>query len=102
MKRALTLMIAGGALAVMSGAASAHGGNVGFSVSIGAPVYAPPVYYAPPPVYYAPPPVYYPPPRVYYAPPAVYYGPPAYYGGYRHGYGYGDGRGHGHGRHGRR
>jgi hypothetical protein len=95
MKRALTFILAAGALA-LSGVAAAHGGNVGFTVSIGAPVYAPPpVYYAPPPVYYAPPPVYYPPPRVYYAPP-VYYGGPAYYGGprYRHGHGHG-------GRHGR-
>jgi hypothetical protein len=96
MKRALTFILAAGALA-LSGAAAAHG-NVGFTVSIGAPVYAPPpVYYAPPPVYYAPPPVYYPPPRVYYAPPAVYYGAPVYYG--QRGW---HGRGHGHGgRHGR-
>ena len=100
MKRALTLIFAVGALA-LSGAAAAHG-NVGFSVSIGAPVYGPPpVYYAPPPVYYAPPPVYYAPPayyppRAYYAPPAVYYGPQAYYGGRGwHGHGHG-------GRHGRR
>ena len=87
MKRALTLLIAAGILG-LSGAASAHS-NVGFSVSIGAPVYAPPpVVYAPPPVYYTPP-VYYAPPRVYYGPPAVYYGPAYYYGPPRHWHGRG-------------
>ena len=85
MKRALALLAVAGGLA-LSGPAAAHGG-VGFSVSIGAPIYAPPpVYYAPPPVYYTPPPVYYvPPPRVYYGPPTLYYGPAYYgYGGPRH------------------
>ena len=48
----------------------AHGGvsigiGSGFSGLIGAPVYAPPVYYAPPPVYY-------PAPYVAYGPPPVY------------------------------
>lgn len=95
MKRALTLLIAGGVWVALSGTAAAHG-NVGFTVSIGAPVYAPPpVVYAPPPVYYTPPPVY------YYAPPRVYYGPPAgYYGGPRHWHGHRHGHGHGHGRRG--
>lgn len=93
MKRALTLWLAGGLLAAASGVASAHG-NVGFSVSIGAPVYAPPpVVYAPPPVYYTPAPVYYySTPRMYYGPPAVYYGAPRY--GYGHGHRHGHGWGH--------
>ena len=71
MKRAVALLAVAGGLA-LSGTAAAHGG-VGFSVSIGAPIYAPP------PVYYAPP------PRVYYGPPTLYYGPAYYgYGGPRH------------------
>ena len=51
--------------------AEAHGGvsigiGFGFPGFIGAPVYAPPVYYAPPPVYYSAPYVAYgPPPPVY-------------------------------------
>src|SRR6478672_1394271 len=52
--------------------AEAHGGvsigiGIGFPGFIGAPVYAPPVYYAPPPVYYPAPYVAYgpPPPPVY-------------------------------------
>jgi len=79
MKRALSIAIVGGALAGLSGVAAAHG-NVGFSVSIGAPIYAPPVYYTAPPVYYSPPPVYYAPPPAVYVPPRVYYGPPRMYG----------------------
>jgi hypothetical protein len=82
MKRLLAVAAVGAALAGISATAAAHG-RIGFSVSIGAPVYAaPPVYYAPPPVAYAPPPVYYAPPPVYYAPPPqVYYAPArAYYG----------------------
>lgn len=94
MKRTLFILLAAGALAGLSGVAAAHG-NVGFSVSIGVPVYAPPVYYpsappvyySPPPVYYAPPPAVYLPPRVYYGPPRVLYGQPAYYYGRpRHGH----------------
>jgi len=50
--------------------AEAHGGvsigiGFGFPGFIGAPVYAPPVYYAPPPVYYSAPYVAYGPPPVY-------------------------------------
>src|SRR5260370_18867053 len=51
--------------------ARAHGGvsigiGFGFPAFIGAPVYAPPVYYVPPPVYYG-------------APYVGYYGPPPLY-----------------------
>lgn len=54
--------------------ADAHD-SVGFSISVGAPVY-----YEPAPVYVEPAPVYYsPPPVVYYRPAPVYYGPRAYY-----------------------
>jgi hypothetical protein len=85
MKRTLSIVALGAAMAALSSTAFAHS-NVGFSVSIGVPGYvAPPapVYYAPPPVVYAPPPVVYAPPPVYYGPPRVYYAPPAfgfYYG----------------------
>ncbi len=50
------------------------GANVAPGVAVGvsnAPVYYPPVYYAPQPVYVQPAPVYY-----SYYPPPVYYGPP--------------------------
>jgi hypothetical protein len=76
MKKILSLVLAGAALAAASGAAMAS--DVRFSVSIGVPapyVYSPPVVVAPAPVYY--------PPRVVYAPvPAYsYYGAPrAFYG----------------------
>ncbi|HSQ03163.1 MAG TPA: hypothetical protein VLN59_03945, partial [Burkholderiales bacterium] len=84
MKRMLSIVAIGAALAALSSVASAHS-NIGFSVSIGVPGYvAPPVAYAPPPVVYAPPPVVYAPAPVYYAPaPRVYYGPPAF--GYYYG-----------------
>jgi hypothetical protein len=49
-----------GAVLASAPSAAAHGGvsigiGFGFPVFIGAPVYAPPVYYAPPPVYYSAP-----------------------------------------------
>lgn len=61
-------------LAGAVGEAVAHD-SVGFSISIGAPVY-----YDPPPVYYVAPPavVYQPAPVVYYRPAPVYYGPSAF------------------------
>ena len=105
MKTRMTVVLAGAALAALSGIASANG-HVNFGISIGVPAYvAPaPAYYLPPPVTYAPPPITYAPPPVYYAPPAVYYvAPRAYYapvpwaaGYYRGGYG---GHGHWNGRH---
>jgi len=59
--------------AVLAGApsAEAHGGvtigiGFGFPGFIGAPVYAPPVYYVPPPVYYSAPYAAYGPPRPVY------------------------------------
>ena len=59
------------AVLVTAPLAEAHGGvsigiGFGFPGFIGAPVYAPPVYYAPPPVYYSAPYLAYgPPPPVY-------------------------------------
>jgi hypothetical protein len=56
---------------VAAPSARAHGGvsigiGFGFPAFIGAPIYAPPVYYVPPPVYYGPPYVAYgPPPPLY-------------------------------------
>jgi len=84
MKHTLGMLAIGATMLAVSGLAMAHS-NIGFSVSIGVPAYAPPpVYYAPPPVYYPPPAVVYTPPPVYYAPaPRVYYGGPPvgfYYG----------------------
>ena len=70
------------ALMAATGSAFAHGGGVGFSISIGSPGY----YYGPPVVAYAPPPV------VYYSPPAVYYrdyAPRVYYRSYAPRYRYG-------------
>jgi len=55
--------------------ASAHD-SVGFSISIGQPIY-----YSAPPVYYAPPPVYYARPTTYYVSQPAYY--EAYRGDYR-------------------
>ncbi len=75
MRKTLTLLVAGVAIAAASGAAMAS--DVRFSVSVGVPapyVYAPPVVVAPAPVYY-PPRVVYAPAPVYYAPPRVVYGP---------------------------
>ena len=86
-------------LALVASAVGAERAEAGTSVSVGvgfgAPVYAPPVYYAPPPppAYYAPAPVYVAPPAYGYvappvvfrpAPPVAYYG---YYGPYRHWHG---------------
>jgi len=74
-QRAAGLMMAPAAVfvAVLVAAplAEAHGGvsigiGFGFPGFIGAPVYAPPVYYAPPPVYYSAPYV------AYGSPPPVY------------------------------
>ncbi len=71
--------------------ANAHD-HINWSVSIGSPVYAPPVVYsAPPVVYSAPPVVYTSPPVVYAPPPPVVYQPalPVYstgYVGYTSGY----------------
>ena len=91
--------------------AQAHG-DVGWSISIGSPYYAPPVAYhaAPPVVYY-----YGAPPMYYRAAPTVVYSPYISYGwrdGYRHdgwkhhgwrgehrGWGRGEGRGEGRGHH---
>ncbi len=84
--------------------AQAHGGNVGWSISIGSPYYAPPAYYsAPPVVYYGAPAVYYRPAPAVYSPYVNYYG----WGGGGHrdwdrhewrgehrGWGRGEGRGH--------
>jgi hypothetical protein len=74
-RRAAGLMMAPAAVfaagLVAAPLAEAHGGvsigiGFGFPGFIGAPVYAPPVYYAPPPVYYSAPYVAYgPPPPVY-------------------------------------
>ena len=61
MKR--TMVIAGMALAILSGTAAAHS-DVGFSLSFGVPGA---VYAAPPPAYYGySEPYYYTPPRAYY------------------------------------
>ena len=74
-RHATALMMASAAVfatvLVTAPLAEAHGGvsigiGFGFPGFIGAPVYAPPVYYAPPPVYYSAPYVAYgPPPPVY-------------------------------------
>ena len=106
-KTILAMTILG--LAGISSAQAHGGGNVGWSISIGSP------YYAPPPVYYAAPPVvYYDAPVVYYrsAPPVVYspYASFSYFGTggrhrdwdrhewreRRHDWGRGGWRGHGH------
>ena len=66
MKRALTLGLLAGLLALASGAALAGGGHghsrfvLGFN--FGVPVYSPWYYYPPPYYYYPPAPVYYSPP----------------------------------------
>lgn len=78
MKKILSLVLAGAALAAASGAATAS--DVRFSVSIGVPapyVYSPPVVVAPAPVYYPPRVVYAPAPAYspYYAAPRAFYGP---------------------------
>ena len=93
MKNTIKFLLAGLALAAVSGTASARP-NV--SIAIGIPSQAP-VYVAPPPVYYAPPPpVYYRPAPGYLAPGPVaypysgYYAAPRYYEpgyhGRHHGY----------------
>src|ERR1700730_9109869 len=72
-----TMVCAAVFAAVLASAPSAraHGGvsiGIGFGFPfIGAPVYAPPVYYVPPPVYYS-------------APYVGYYGPPPLYRRVRH------------------
>ena len=60
-----------GAVLVAASSARAHGGvsigiGFGFPAFVGAPIYAPPVFYVPPPVYYSPPYV------GYYGPPPLY------------------------------
>ena len=67
-----TFLIAGAALAAISGTAAARD-NVSFSISFGVPA---PILAAPAPVYVAPAPVYYPPAPVYAPAPAYYYYPP--------------------------
>jgi hypothetical protein len=66
------------AVACICGATDlAQAGGFNLFIGGGAPVYAPPVVYAPPPVVYAPPPVV-------YAPQPAYYGIGFYGGGFRH------------------
>jgi len=88
--------------------AQAHG-DVGWSISIGSPYYAPaPVYYsAPPVVYYGAPTVYYrAEPRVVYSP-HISHGYRGHHDGWKHhgwrgehrGWGRGEGRGHHRGHH---
>ena len=101
--RIVPAVVAGAALALLSGVAAARD-NVSFSVSFGMPT---PVYVAPAPVY-VPAPTYYPPRPAYFPPTTVYYSPapvpgyapyvvrvaPAYYPARP--YGHVHGRGHGH------
>ena len=106
MRTRLIALLAGTALAVFGGAATAAPHiDVGISFGIPAPVYAPPqaVYYPAPRVVYGPPVVYAPPAPVYYGPPRgyVYYGNPGWNRGWGNDYRgdrYGHGNGHGHGR----
>ena len=64
MKMSLTLVIAGSivsaTLMLCASPAMAHGPRVNWSVNVGSPYYAPPIYYSPPPqvVYVQPEPVY--------------------------------------------
>jgi hypothetical protein len=75
MMKRLILILAGAAIAALSGAASAHGIALGVSIGVPAPyVYVPPVVVAPAPVYH-PPGVIYAPAPAYYARPVPYYAP---------------------------
>ncbi len=95
-KRIWGAMLAGSI--VCGTAASADAGGFNLFIGGGAPVYAPPVVYAP-----APAPVVYAPPPVVYAPPPTYFGVGFYGGGFRHhhhGYYGGGWGGHHHHHHG--
>lgn len=103
--------IAGSLLLLTAPLASARD-NVSWSVNVGVPAVAYPVYapiYSPPGVYARPAAVYYEPAPVYYSPTPVVYAPQpyysrVYYSGYARPYywdhdhrAYGHGHGHGHG-----
>lgn len=72
MNKSKALMAAALALTCALSAGAAQAGNVQWSISIGMPFYAPPVYVQPVPVYVQPAPVYVQPAPVYVQPLPIY------------------------------